>query len=185
MLPPPSDLDLPVGDLIEELADRIGRRETALLGVALLTGAPRAEHADVVPFLTGHADDSGYPDYWSRVWGARTLLYVWDDDAHDPGRAVCEALGDPEWRVAEMALKVAVRRELADAVPGAERLLGHARPRVRGHACRVLGAVGEHEHLALLERATDDEEEQVRRHAARALDLLRDRLGLDPTEQIR
>lgn len=183
MLPAPSDLDLPVGRLIEELAERLGRRETVGLALDLLGGTPRERYADAVPYLTGHADDSAYPDHWSRVWGARVLLYVWPDGGVglDAARVVVDGLGDEQWRVAEMCLKVAVLRELPDAVPAAERLLAHERPRLRGQACRLLGVVGEHEHVAALERATDDEEEQVRRHAARALDVLRERLGLDPS----
>lgn len=46
--------------------------------------------------------------YWSRVWAARTLLYVWDDrHAAD----VVAGLGDPAWRVREMCAKVAARLE--------------------------------------------------------------------------
>jgi len=38
--------------------------------------------------------------YWLRVWGARGLLYAWDDSARD---TVLAALADESWRVREMA----------------------------------------------------------------------------------
>lgn len=45
--------------------------------------------------------------YWLRVWGARGLLWAWDDLAGD---AIDVALRDEAWRVREMALKVVARR---------------------------------------------------------------------------
>jgi hypothetical protein len=41
------------------------------------------------------------PDYWLRVWGARGLLYAWDESARP---AVLQALSDEAWRVRDMAL---------------------------------------------------------------------------------
>jgi HEAT repeat protein len=54
------------------------------------------------------------PDYWLRVWAARGLLWVWDDDA---APYIIAALSDDAWRVREIAVKVARRHELVDAVP--------------------------------------------------------------------
>lgn len=77
---------------------------------------------------------AGGPEYWLRVWGARGLLYAWQDDAAEP---VIAALGDEHWRVREMAAKVCARRLLDEAVP----LLGALRhdddPRVRRSAERA------------------------------------------------
>lgn len=47
-------------------------------------------------------------DYWIRLWGARGLLWVWNDSA---SAAIIGALADDSWRVREMAAKV-VRRNL-------------------------------------------------------------------------
>ena len=41
--------------------------------------------------------------YWFRVWGARGLLWAWDDSATP---ALLAAFGDEAWRVREMAAKV-------------------------------------------------------------------------------
>lgn len=59
------------------------------------------------------------PDYWLRVWGARGLLWAWDDRA---APAIEKALDDPAWRVREMAAKVAAKRQLGDLLPALERL---------------------------------------------------------------
>ncbi len=119
------------------------------------------------------ADGAG--DYWPRVWAARTLLYVWDPLAT---RDLVAALGDPSWRVREMCLKVAIRWEVADGVDVAGRLVADEVVRVRVAALRVLGAVGEHEHLALVDGARDDTEPSVAVAAERARHLLCRRLDL-------
>jgi hypothetical protein len=61
----------------------------------------------------------GGPDYWLRVWGARGLLWAWDDSATP---VVKKALDDPAWRVREMAAKVAAKRQLGDLLRPLERL---------------------------------------------------------------
>lgn len=61
----------------------------------------------------------GGPDYWLRVWGARGLLWAWDDRATP---AVKKALDDPAWRVREMAAKVAAKHHLGDLLRPLERL---------------------------------------------------------------
>lgn len=81
-----------------------GRAADPELLVAL--GGPPARWA-----VTG---GRGGPAYWSRVWGARGLLWAWDDSAHE---AALAALTDDAWRVREMAAKVALRHELGDAIP--------------------------------------------------------------------
>lgn len=73
--------------------------------------------------------------YWLRVWGARGLLWVWDD------RATCcivRALGDDAWRVREMAAKVVARHQVDDALTALMALDGDPVPRVRAAAARAL-----------------------------------------------
>ena len=92
----------------------------------LLAGAPREDHLGELRYLAGHSFDAGdraldpdvWPDYWLRTWGARGLLYVWDDAATD---AVIEGLADDHWRPAEMCLKVATRHEVGGAGTGPPR----------------------------------------------------------------
>ena len=77
-----------------------------------------------MPYLTGVVFDEDSPiyypaqwkDYWVRTWGARGLLYVWDDSA---APAVVAGLDDEHWRPAEMCLKVSTKRELGEAGPRA------------------------------------------------------------------
>jgi hypothetical protein len=183
-LAPPRDLEAPVGVLVEELAGHLGIDATVALCLDLLAGADRRDHLGALPYLTGLTFEPGsprlqpqrWPDHWVRTWGARGLLYVWSDDATDP---VVAGLSDEHWRPAEMCLKVSTRRELGEAGPGALLLLDHPLPRVRGQALRTLGVAGDTEHVAAVRRALDDEQPDVRRHAARALERMSARLGLD------
>jgi len=169
----PRDLDAPVGELVEELCHHLGTSTVVSVALDLLGGTPG--EPEVLRYLNGIEDTSTWPAYWQQVWGARALLYVWSDDA---GPAVVAGLSDPAWRVAETCLRVAARRELAEACDGAVRLAGHRLPRVRGHAARLLGVAGEREHLVTVERLLTDDDEAVRRHAARALERLERRLDL-------
>jgi len=73
--------------------------------------------------------------YWRRVWGARGLLYVWDDSAED---AVIGALGDEHWRVREMAAKVVARRRIDSALEPVTGLRNDPVPRVRAAAERAI-----------------------------------------------
>jgi hypothetical protein len=80
--------------------------------------------------------------YFLRVWGARALLYAWDDSATD---AVVAALADEHWRVREMAAKVVSRRLLGDALPIVTAMRADPVPRVAAAAARataVLTAAG-------------------------------------------
>lgn len=177
-LPPPPDLTALPRELLAALRTHLGEDEAAGLCADLLAGAAPEDHADVLPYLAGRPGaayfDGGWADSWLRVWGARGLLYVWDDRAAGP---VLAGLRDPAWRVAEMCLKVAALRELP-AGDDAERLLLHELPRVRAAAVRALGAAGDVEHLAAVEEALDDESEDVRKAAHRARTEMRRRLDL-------
>ena len=143
----------PVGELIEELAPGWARERVHRGVRALLRGAPREDHLDALPWLTGHDWSEGEPvrdravwhDYWLRTWGARGLLHVWDDAATD---AVVAGLADEHWRPAEMCLKVAARHEVAGAGDGAAALADHELPRVRAAAMRALAVAGDTEHVA-------------------------------------
>jgi hypothetical protein len=80
--------------------------------------------------------------YWRRVWGARGLLYAWDDRAED---AVIGALADEHWRVREMAAKVVARRKIGAALEPVASLRDDGVPRVRAAAERatiILTAAG-------------------------------------------
>jgi hypothetical protein len=184
-LPPPRDLDAPVGELVRELTGHLGVSATVGLCVELLQGADRAEHPDAMPYFTGIVFDEDSPiyypgqwkDYWVRTWGARGLLYVWDDSA---GPAVVAGLEDEHWRPAEMCLKVSTKRELGEAGPRAAVLAVDGElPRVRVQALRTLGAVGDTEHVHVVQGLLDDQDAGVRRQAARSLTQLAQRLELD------
>ena len=182
-LPPPRDLEAPVGVLLVELAGHLGVPATVGLCLDLLDGADRRDHLPALPYLTGLGFAPGAPtldpdrwrDHWVRAWGARGLLYVWTDDA---GPGIVAGLGDEHWRPAEMCLKVATRRELGEAGPAAVGFLDHGLPRVRAQALRTLGAAGDTEHVAAVRDALDDDHPDVRRQAARALERLAARLDL-------
>ncbi len=73
--------------------------------------------------------------YWGRVWGARGLLYAWDDDA---GPAVVDALADEHWRVREMAAKVVAKRGIGAALEACAGLADDPVPRVRAAAERAV-----------------------------------------------
>jgi HEAT repeats len=73
--------------------------------------------------------------YWRRVWGARGLLYVFDERATG---AVIVALADEHWRVREMAAKVIARHKLDVAVAAVAELRTDPVPRVRAAGERAL-----------------------------------------------
>jgi HEAT repeat protein len=177
-LPPPRDLRALPGALIAELTTHVPEPAAARACADLLGGAPPDESRDLLPYLAGRPGaryfDDRWAPYWPRVWGARGLLYVWDEPV---AGVVLARLSDEAWRVAEMCLKVAARRDLP-AAEGAVPLAAHELPRVRCAAVRVLGVCGDTEHVAVVLAAVDDPDLQVRRAAARALDLLTRRLDL-------
>ncbi|MFE6735001.1 HEAT repeat domain-containing protein [Microbacterium sp. NPDC057650] len=139
------------GELVQWCAELISGRR--------VYGAPD----DPDPAWLGGAAASGWgaPDrltaeteYWPRVWAARTLLYVWEDAAIP---AVLDGLHDRAWRVREMSLKVALRWEVAEALEPCTGLIDDSTPRVRLAAIRLLGELGEAEHLEVLGSAAFDE----------------------------
>ena len=176
---PPAQREAP-RDLLARLVAHAGEARAAELCADLLAAGSPAEHPETVLFLGGAAGRAvlagtgGWKPYWARVWGARGLLYAWDDRV---APTVLAGLADPAWRVAEMCLKVCARHDLP-AGDDAARLARHELPRVRVAALRALGAAGDVEHLPAVRTAIDDDEPQVRAAAARALDRMRARLDL-------
>lgn len=82
--------------------------------------------------LAGDRDDQRY---WLRVWGARGLLWAWQDDALPTLRT---ALADDAWRVRELAAKVVARHLLGDLLPEVAALRDDPVPRVRAAAARAV-----------------------------------------------
>ena len=172
-----------MGELVVELAEHLGESAVVSLCVELLEGADAHQHLPEIAYLTGirfgtgpdDRDLADWADYWPRSWGARGLLYVWDDSATD---AVLAGLGDEHWRPAEMCLKVATRHEVGGAGDGAAALSTHELPRVRAQALRALAITGDTEHVGAVRARLDDEHEDVRRQAARALTQMSRRLDL-------
>lgn len=93
-------------------------------------------------------------DHWPRVWAARGLRYVWLDYAELP---LVRALGDPAWRVQEMAAKVVTLRALGSAAELLDPLVDSRVSRVRIAAIRALGVVGEYEHAERVRQVTDSD----------------------------
>jgi hypothetical protein len=134
--------------------------------VALLAGYNVGEEFLIVAGGS-HAQgllDGAPPLYWPEVWGARVLLYAWNDTAVD---AVLAGLQNQAWRVREMCCRVTAARQL----PASEylrELLTDDTARVRAAAARALGAVGSADDLVLLSALFTDPEIDVRRAAQQA-----------------
>jgi hypothetical protein len=142
----PRRLDLVTGSVwgvtprasIEAACSARGRDDVVAGCIALLSGA--GADAALVKSLGGPEADwylSAGPQYryWLRVWGARGLLWAWDDAA---APATIAALDDDAWRVREMAAKVVGRHLVDDAIPALEQLRDDPVPRVRVAASRAL-----------------------------------------------
>jgi hypothetical protein len=116
-------------------------RDTVAEGCArLLSGGTADERLIMVLGGPGApwAMDSG-PDspnaYWLRVWGARGLLWAWDERALP---ALLRGLGDDAWRVREMCAKVVARHLVGDALQAVAGLRDDPVPRVRAAAVRAV-----------------------------------------------
>jgi hypothetical protein len=185
---PPTPLrpDASVRALVEKLCDRHGESVVVETCVALLAGALPEDHPEIAKGLSAHDATlaelraKGWRDYWWRTWGARGLLYAWSDTA---APAVVDGLADPHWRPAEMCLKVAAAREVAEAAEAAVLLAGHRLARVRAAAVRTLGLVGDTEHVPEVRSALADTDLQVRRAAVLAMERMVERLDL-PEEEL-
>lgn len=178
-LPLPDDLAAHPRDLLAGLEAAVGAETAAQWCADLLLGADPHEHAAMLPYVGGRAADAvlsgSWKPYWARAWGARGLLYVWSDSV---AGAVVAGIADEHWRPAEMAMKAATVHELGEAGPAALPWLDAELPRVRAVACRLLGVVGDTEHVDAVAACLDDPDPAVRKAAARALGVLRRRLDL-------
>ncbi|MCM6764280.1 HEAT repeat domain-containing protein [Rathayibacter sp. ZW T2_19] len=129
----------PLEERLRAQVAREGERTVALRSAALLTGGYEGESFLLV--VGGeHADGvlKGAPSlYWPELWGARALLYVWDDEAAD---AVVAGLANSSWRVREMCARVCTERVLGGQKKLA-RLTTDEHPRVRSAGARALLAV--------------------------------------------
>ena len=173
----PPDIGAHPRELLAALEHEVGEVRAAHACVALLSGADARDWATALPYLGGRPAqgllDGVWPDYWARVWGARGLRYVWVPEAQP---TVVGGLDDEAWRVAEMCVKVAGLRDIAEAGDGAAALTRHELPRVRAAGVRTLGLVGDSEHVEAVDSAVDDPSAEVRRAAATALRRLAARL---------
>lgn len=123
-------------------AEAASRGKPALVDgcVALMRG----EDVDyrLVAALAGPAADSivdlepgDGQRYWLRVWGARGLLWAWDDVAIP---AIRDGLADPHWRVREMSAKVVARHAVGDLIEAVAALRDDPIARVRAAATRAV-----------------------------------------------
>ena len=180
-LPPPRDPTAAPGVLFAELGDHVGEGAAVDVCSAFLAGAAPDDFRREFEYLAGQAVqgvlDGVWPPYWTRVWGARGLLYLWRPSA---APYVIRGLADPAWRVAEMCLKVSALRELAEAGDPAVPLTEHQLPRVRANAVRTLGLVGDTEHVDAVAGVLDDEDPLPRRAADLAMRRITARLDLPP-----
>lgn len=149
---------------------RFGEQDVADRAAALLDGKNEGE--EFLLWVGGrHAQgilDGAPALYWPEVWGARTLLYAWDDSSIPAVRA---GLANQAWRVREMCCRVVVSRELKFA-PELVPLLQDETPRVRAGAARALGFVGEFEQALAVRQLLEDPDIDVRRQAGAALKRL-------------
>jgi hypothetical protein len=127
-----------------EAACRDRGRDVVVAGcIALLSG----RDADVAlvrslggPTADWYLDNDPKQRYWLRVWGARGLLWAWDDVAT---AAIISALGDESWRVREMALKAIARHRVDAALDAVAALDDDPNPRVRAARMRALQRLSE------------------------------------------
>lgn len=122
--------------LLAAAAEQLGPAQVVAWCCRLASGEDRATDPDLA-WLGGSED---WPAYWRRVWGARGLLYVWDDSAGVVA-ALAAAVGDEHWRVREMALKVVRARRLQQLDSQVVAALADGHPRVRAAATRALAAL--------------------------------------------
>jgi hypothetical protein len=122
------------GEVVAGCVALLGRRDADDSLIIALGGPPARYVLDTGPAPV-HL-------YWLRVWGARGLLYAWDDTARP---AVLAALQDEHWRVREMAAKVVARHLLGEATDAVAELRTDQVARVRqaaGRAVTLLTAAG-------------------------------------------
>lgn len=120
--------------------DRRGR-PAVVAGCIRLLGGEEADDELILALAGPHAanvlagSEGGKSGYWPRVWAARGLLHVWDDEATP---AIVQATMDEHWRVREMAAKVIAAHRLGDGLDAVAVLRDDPVPRVRAAAERAV-----------------------------------------------
>lgn len=164
---------LPLTQRLAAAVELYGERRVVERALSLLAGNNEGE--DFLLFVGGeHAQgilDGAPALYWPELWGARTLLHVWDDSAEP---AAIKTLNNTAWRVREMGTRVIAARDLP-AASALSALLADKVPRVRVAAAIALGTVGSEDDIAAIRVLLKDPEIDVRRGAQRALEALRAR----------
>ncbi|RFA14992.1 hypothetical protein B7R22_07605 [Subtercola boreus] len=161
---------------LDEAVAREGAAKVARRATSLLAGGYEGEEFLLV-VGGSHAEGivGGAPAlYWPEVWGARTLLYVWDDAA---APTVIAALTNQSWRVREMAARVCAARGVGTA-RDLVKLTTDENARVRAAAARAIAAVGEAPSIQSLEAMLRDRDKDVRRAAQQSIETLRARLDV-------
>jgi HEAT repeat protein len=128
-------------EAIEAECGRRGKDELVAGCVALLRAQPVDEalvSALGVAAAPSVLDGGPESQYWLRVWGARGLLWAWDEAAVP---ALLEALDDEHWRVREMAAKVVARHLVGAAFETVEARCADPVPRVAAAAQRAIRAL--------------------------------------------
>jgi HEAT repeat protein len=145
---------------------RFGEAEVVDRSIALLAGLNVGE--EFLLYVGGvHAQgilDGAPPLYWPEVWGARALLYVWNETAVD---AITAGLSNQAWRVREMSARV-VGAHVVDVAEQLRPMLGDPVARVRSATARALAEVGGAADAEAIRALFRDAEIDVRRAADQA-----------------
>lgn len=171
---PDIPIDLPTGERLQYAIRHYGEQVVEQKAIALLRGENAGK--DFLLYAGGRHGlgilDGAPPLYWPELWGARALLFVWDDSA---APLVIAGLSDRAWRVREMCARVVLERNLP-AASELVRLTTDENPRVRSAALRALAAQGTAEHHSTIAQRFSDPDKSVRPVAQQARDTLRARL---------
>jgi HEAT repeat protein len=149
------------------------RAQQLLIDLLSTTETPGDEQrAVLIAISNGHARAllAGLPrtrlEHWPRVWAARALSYIGDDDA---ATHLLGALHNPHWRVRMMAVQALGKTGDEDAAEHIVGLLKDEYWRVRAAAAVSLGRIAGPDQIQALQRALFDGDERVQDAAGRAL----------------
>ena len=179
-IPADIPIDAPPAERITAAVAALGEDEVISRSIALLAGF---NVGDEFLLWVGGVHAQGIIDgapalYWPEVWGARALLYVWDDKAAD---AVKAGLTNQAWRVREMSAKVVAARSLP-FVKSVSDLATDEVARVRAQAARTLGEIADARSVEVLTALLADSDIDVRRQAGPALAAVKDRAAASDEE---
>lgn len=174
---PDIPLDLPTGERLRAAVEHYGEQAVEQKAIALLRGDNAGK--DFLLYAGGRHGlgilDGAPPLYWPELWGARSLLYVWDESA---APLIVAGLSNQAWRVREMCARVVLERGIP-AVPELVRLANDENARVRSAALRALAAQGTAEHHSVIAQHFSDRDKSVRPVAQQARDTLNARLAAE------